>query len=76
MKLLQDFSVSKIGDKVKITDIEDTVMKIMNIQYFIDNTDVFFNSDENLVIYKSLNDPSDVKRLSSDNTPKIGCSDK
>jgi len=61
LKLLQDFSVSKIGDKVKITDIEDTVMKIMNIQYFIDNTDVFFNGDENLVIYNFDFEKFDIK---------------
>lgn len=51
LKLLQDFSVSKIGDKVKITDIEDTVMKIMNIQYFIDRSvDIFFSDNENFVL--------------------------
>jgi hypothetical protein len=67
LKLLQDFSVSKIGDKVKITDIEDTVMKIMNIQYFIDNTDVFFNGDENLVIYNFDFEKFDIKSFLSAN---------
>ena len=39
----------------------------MNIQYFIDNTDVFFNSDENLVIYNFDFEKFDIKSFLSAN---------